>query len=138
MIRGIGNPLVATYCRAYLCRKGMEVAPHLKKHLFTLFYDYTFTYKQMKPDAVQDYLQENSLNYTTYIDLLTPAVDWILQCVAFQSPKDVLQTILDKYTQHCNSSIVLDSILTSFPPEYVSANVSATRTKKYFFSSLKP
>ena len=31
MIRGIGDPLVATYCRVYLCRVAIELYPEAKK-----------------------------------------------------------------------------------------------------------
>ena len=33
--------------------------------------------------------------------------------------QETLRTILDKYTEHCKDALVLDSIMTSFPPEYV-------------------
>lgn len=47
MIRGIGDPLVACYARAYLCRVGMTVAPDTKNHLMPNFKDYLKTVKQV-------------------------------------------------------------------------------------------
>ena len=67
----------------------------------------------------QESIAEFNLPYPAYLDLFTPAVDWILQCVAHSATKDTLRTILDKYTEHCKDALVLDSVMTSFPPEYV-------------------
>lgn len=45
MIRGVGDPLVAVYLRAYLARKGREIAPQLTEHLTTSFNDYLYTHQ---------------------------------------------------------------------------------------------
>lgn len=48
MIRGIGDPLVACYARAYLCRVGMSLAPEIKTHLLPNFTDYLCTLTQVR------------------------------------------------------------------------------------------
>lgn len=47
MIRGIGDPLVACYARAYLCRVGLFVAPNARTHLMPNFTDYLSTVQQV-------------------------------------------------------------------------------------------
>ena len=47
MIRGMGDPLVACYARAYLCRVGMSLAPGTKTHLLPNFTDYLTTLSQV-------------------------------------------------------------------------------------------
>uniref|UniRef100_A0A670YIW2 VPS35 endosomal protein-sorting factor-like n=1 Tax=Pseudonaja textilis TaxID=8673 RepID=A0A670YIW2_PSETE len=90
MIRGIGDPLVAVYARAYLCRVGMEVAPHLKDNLNKNFFDFLLTFKQVHGDTVQNQLVAQGVEIPSYLTLYSPAIDWILQCIAYRAAEDYI------------------------------------------------
>uniref|UniRef100_A0A4X2K9W5 VPS35 endosomal protein-sorting factor-like n=1 Tax=Vombatus ursinus TaxID=29139 RepID=A0A4X2K9W5_VOMUR len=90
MIRGIGDPLVSVYARAYLCRVGMEVAPHLKESLNKNFFDFLLTFKQIHGDTVQNQLVVQGVEIPLYLTLYSPAIDWILQCIAYHAPEDYI------------------------------------------------
>ncbi|KAK7833340.1 hypothetical protein U0070_017339 [Myodes glareolus] len=87
MIRGIGDPLVSVYARAYLCRVGMEVAPHLKESLNKNFFDFLLTFKQIHGDTVQNQLVAQGVELLSYLPLYSPAMGWIFQCVSYHAPE---------------------------------------------------
>jgi hypothetical protein len=122
MIRGVGDPLIAMYLRAYLARKGREIAPQLTEHLTTSFNDYLYTHQIVtQRPAFQKMLDSHKLALSDYIHLYSPALDWLLQCIAHKAPVDVFQTTLAKYRKSGNS-LVLNHIISSFPPDYIAAN----------------
>ncbi|XP_065826063.1 VPS35 endosomal protein-sorting factor-like [Oscarella lobularis] len=121
MIRGIGNPLVATYARAYICRVGMTVAPDVRDHLQYCFGDFVQTYGQFQLESVQNTIVLQHVDSDIYMDLYAPALDWILQCIAYKTSENALEMILENCQKHCNTGVVLNAVMSSFKPEFVSA-----------------
>ncbi|XP_065065630.1 VPS35 endosomal protein-sorting factor-like isoform X3 [Rhopilema esculentum] len=118
-IRGIGNPLVACYARAYLCRVGMNVAPKVKDHQKPCVFDFLFSYGQMTDVSVQNSLAKQGIEMPKYLQLYAPAVEWILQCISFKASEEVLAEILEN-CKSCHSTMVLNSVMSSFDPAFIS------------------
>ncbi|XP_034049227.1 VPS35 endosomal protein sorting factor-like isoform X1 [Thalassophryne amazonica] len=119
MVRGIGDPLVAAYARAYLCRVGMEVAPHLKDNLNCNFFDLLRTFRQISSVSMQ-----NQLEVPEYLTLYSPAISWILQCIAYRAPDPLLTEMMDRCRKMGNNALLLNSVLRAFRPEFVAARAT--------------
>ena len=51
---------------------------------------------------MQNVLAAQNLDLGEYLTLYSPALDWLLQCVAHKAKDSVLVEVLDKSNKHCN------------------------------------
>lgn len=65
----------------------MEVAPHLKESLNANFFDLLATFRQISGDSVQRQLHVQRVEVPVYLTLYSPAINWILQCIAYRAPE---------------------------------------------------
>lgn len=119
-IKGIADPLVAAYARAYLCRVGIMVAPKVRDHLNPCWNDYLTSYRQLKEPIVQNKLAKQSLDMPTYMQLFPPAIDWLLQCISYKATDVALNDIMEK-CKSVNSALILNSVMSAFNPKYISS-----------------
>lgn len=72
MVRGISEPLCASYTCAYLARVGHTMDPNAKDYLHQLvsfmFKTYNASYEKGHPNVPKD----------KYMSLYDPAVDWLM------------------------------------------------------------
>lgn len=122
MIRGIGDPLVATYARCYLCRVGMTVCvdrDYLKENLYdflTVYHTVSGFYVkcgvlflflldyliQIFSSNIKTEIVKQRLDLTGYLALYTPALDWIMQTIASRSSDVLLKEIINKCQEKPN------------------------------------
>lgn len=120
MIRGIGDPLVSTYTRVYLSRKGIEVSPGFKDFLYQSFNDHLLTLKSMKESKTfTSSITEKKIELDDYHDLFSPAVEWLLDNIVIKATPEILTGLLKRHLESHNG-IVLHYVLSSFPSNYIS------------------
>uniref|UniRef100_A0A1X7VFK8 VPS35 endosomal protein-sorting factor-like n=1 Tax=Amphimedon queenslandica TaxID=400682 RepID=A0A1X7VFK8_AMPQE len=120
MTRGIGDPLVAAYARAYLCRVGQTVATSGREYVVINFTDYLNTFSQLNSDFVQNILAVQSLDMSKYLRLFVPAVEWILQCVAHKGTEKLLEEVIGLIKEKTSSGLVYNALISSFDPRFIS------------------
>lgn len=130
MIRGIGDPLVATYALCYLSRKGHEIAPDVKTHLIDYLDDYNFLRESHISESKILKIYKDQISFPQYLSLYGPSLDWVLQCIAYKSDERLFELILDKIKNY-NDIMVLSSVITSFDPALIASKA------KYFVNAIK-
>jgi hypothetical protein len=118
MVRGISEPLCASYTCAYLARVGHTMDPNAKDYLFLLlefmFKIYHSSYTKGHPTVEKD----------KYMTLYDPTVDWLMQCLAFRSDRNVFRDVWAMYTNSPKHAIFLKGIIRYFPSEIISVAVN--------------
>jgi len=137
-IRGIGDPLAATYARAFLATKINCVAccyyendtiyrtpaDPWRKTLLEAFDDFMFTFKAHRAEDFTNisHVGSGKIDANNYIDLYSPALEWMLQNIGYNSNEDLFYALLQQYKDYCNNSAVLVHILASFKPSFISSH----------------
>ena len=89
------------------------------------FVDYVQTEVSLSRDnRLVQIAEKNKMELSEYMDLYSPAVEWILQCLSHRAEEAALRAVLKKY-QELNNAMLLSHILTSFEPSFISQNALA-------------
>lgn len=122
MIRGIGNPLVSIYARCYLCRVGVTVTTPGKNNKFLLenFNDFLDLYKHLFTRQIHIELTKQKMEYSSYLTLYSPALDYMLQLIVADASDAILMQILARCEQQNNKFLLLNTIMAGFKPSYIS------------------
>lgn len=121
MVRGIAEPLCASYTAAYLARVGNSINPDDKDYLIILV-DFMFK-------ITEKAVREGNAKCTSpeqYFSLFEPAIDWLFQCVGNNASKKLFAQVFEMYDNSKYKRVVfLQSIIRYFPSEIIA---SATTT----------
>lgn len=94
------------------------MAPHRKESLNRNFFDLLSTFKQISGDSVQKQLLVQRVEVPEYLTLYSPAINWILQCIAYRAPevhsRSVYRNLL--IYSNCNDDAVFMLFVFSFQP----------------------
>ena len=99
MCRGVGDPLVAAYLRAYLAHKGSSLCgEESRAPLMSQLSDFLPQYGLLLHPEVAArnfYCATSGITRAEYLALLDPAVDWILRCCARRADVPTLKRVLE-------------------------------------------
>ena len=120
-IRGVGDPLVAAYARAFLVRKGADLISKETAHIVNCFYDTIHTTSlQWRSPSVLQQIESVQMPMRTYVDLYSPAVSWILTCLGALAGKGAFRNTVQGYSEKTNVAMFLNNIILSFDAEEIS------------------
>ena len=65
--------------------------------------------------------ERRKLTLQQYLDLFTPALDWLVQCLAWRADEALFRQTMDKFKADKNGA-VLNAIISAFEPRFISTN----------------
>ena len=69
---------------------------------------------------------QKNITFKTYLELYSPAIDWVLQCVSSNQPVEYSNQILEKFDNvttenYVVSGLLINSMMSSFEPNFISS-----------------
>ncbi|CAG0919529.1 unnamed protein product [Notodromas monacha] len=98
MNRGIGDPLVAVYARSYLSKIATEVLAYKgdRKYLLLCIEDTMATFPQLYSPESKNAVMAQKVEFSAYLNLYTPALDYMLECMALKAHEKLFLDLLAK------------------------------------------
>lgn len=113
MVRGVAEPLSASYVSAYLARVGNELDAGAKDYLYNII---QCMYKHWEYAA--EYGHPN-VKPEKYFKLFEPSIDWIFYCAGQNSTEKHFKQIIKLYNANQKKMIFLRAIIDYYPPTYI-------------------
>ena len=113
MVRGVAEPMSATYVSAYLARVGNEIDPNAKDYLINIIqcmykhWEFAIEYGHPNVEAKQ------------YFKLFEPAIQWIFYCAGQGSSEKHFKKIIKMYNAHKKEAVILRSIIDYYPSNII-------------------
>jgi len=114
IVRGVGDPLVSLYARAYVVVVGNEIAPHASQHTMGMVHDVLSSFDMVDSTHHQQEMKRCKISRSEYLHVMSPGLQWLLKSVGKSSNKETFQGLLQLYREKCNDSMVLKHIIDAF------------------------
>lgn len=130
MVRGVSDPIIAAYCRMFLCRVALKIAPqdkiffiHQVREVFVILNT------QMETKVVKDVLDKQALSLMQYCKILSPSLTWISKCLAYEASDESTResySTLSRIITRCHIAelnlVILTASVSSFKGTFVVKN----------------
>ncbi|EQC26630.1 hypothetical protein SDRG_15570 [Saprolegnia diclina VS20] len=118
MIRGIGDPTIGLYCRAYLALASSRVLPPSTPNpaLLSSMQDYMYIMHRFSLDAAPTFYAEHEITESEMRAMHSPAVEWLAKGIALHASGNEAEALLSQYKQYPENGMVLSHVIKTFPP----------------------
>eukprot|EP00605_Chrysophyceae_sp_TOSAG23-4_P002182 GSChrysophyteH1.ASY1.ANO1.2412.1 assembled CDS len=87
---------------------------------FSMVQDMMYSFKMLRDTHHQVELVRCGIPEEEYVRLMSPAVGWMMKQVGKNATKELFQSILHHYREHCNDAMVLGHIISAFDGSHYS------------------
>jgi hypothetical protein len=124
-IRGVGDPLVATYVAAYLARVSLLVLPNDRAHLTISISDFLVNQRRMALPEFGEQIKALGVDRAAYLGLYAPALAWLLHraahCGSAHEASRLMALVAEEPAAKVNG-LLWSCLLGAMSPDVVASN----------------